>query len=196
MKRTSIFAVLVMIIGTAAMAATGPLGENSRFKVLAKSDVKYELIYESDKAGDVKVYIYDMKGRNVSSTTVRNVAKFKRVFDFRNLDAGKYKVVVKNYEGIANEEIAHLVKKPKLQAFATVLPGEAAVKVHLGDYNAEKPVYVNIYDQNGKNIHRDKFERTGSFSRIYDLHRTDSQTVTVSIQNDKESKSFTHTIKQ
>ncbi len=195
MKKITAFVVLLTVISTATFASLGPLGENSKFTVLSKSDVKYELVYVSDVPGDVIVTIYDQEDRNIVSNTVKEATKFRRTYDFANMAPGNYRVVVKNKEGIGNEEIAHLVKKAKLQTFSTKIPDAQAVKVHVGDFNNKVPVHIKIYDTNNRIVHKEAIENIQSFSKVFDLSKLGLDDVLVTVENDGEMKQFSLALK-
>ena len=190
MKKISTLALALIVIVSASFATTNPLGENSKIKIIAKSDVKYELVYVSDHASDVKVDIYNERGVKVSTRLVKDATKFKRTYDFSKLEAGTYKVVVKNTDGVAKEEISHLVKKVRLQSFVTNLPDQKAIKLHVGDFNPDQPVSVRVYDENQNMIYKDKIKNSSSFSRVYKLPKLNSKSVQVVIENDGDVAEF------
>lgn len=194
MKKLTALAVLLTVIGTATFATSGPLGENSTFKIIAKTETKYELVYISSEQSDVKVTIFNAEGRNVSSSTVKDVDKFRRTFDLRKLEAGKYSVVVKNSKGTAREEINHLMKKTKLQTFVAKIPDSKSLKLHVGDFNHEEPVYVKIYNSKNRVVHNDKITNAKSFSKVYNMKKAKSGEFRVLIENDGDYKSFIHKI--
>ena len=179
MKKNLIVALLILGISGASFASTITLGENSTFTIITKSDVKYELVYISEEPGDVRVNIYNESGLNVSTRLVKDVTKFKRTYDFSKLEPGTYKVVVKNADGVAKEEINHLVKKTRLKSFVTNLPAEQAIKVHVGDFNTDQPVSVRIYDEQNNIIFKDKIRNSHGFSRVYKLPNLSSEVVQV-----------------
>jgi hypothetical protein len=195
MKKITALVVLLTVISTATFASLGPLGENSKFTVFSKSDVKYELVYVSDVPSDVIVTIYDEENRNIVSNTVKEATKFRRTYDFANMAPGKYRVVVKNKEGIGNEEIAHLVKTAKLQTFTTRIPDSKSVKVHVGDFNINAPVYIKIFDTNDRIVYKNAIENNQSFSQVFDLSKLDLDDVLVTIENDGEIKEFSLAMK-
>lgn len=196
MRKLTLLAVLITVFSAVGFAkATPEDGETSKFKIVAKSDVKFDLIYVAEEAGDVYVTIYDAKGNKVSSKTVTDAKSFKRTYDFSKLRPGKYKVVVKNADGTSNEVINYKIKKAILQTFVTKIPDSKSVKVHVGAFNAERPVTVNIYDQNNKLIHTEEIKNKSSFSKVYDLSGTAAKAVNVRVLNDGETKSFAYALK-
>jgi uncharacterized protein YxeA len=195
MKKISILALLALAISGASFASTIPLGENSTFTIINKSDVKYELVYIAEEPSDVRVSIYNESGQNVSTRLVKDVAKFKRTYDFSKLEPGTYKVVVKNDDGVAREEINHLVKEARLKSFVTNLPTEKALKVHVGDFNPDQPVSIRIYDEQNNIIFRDKIRNSHGFSRVYKMPNLNSEVVQVTIENNGEIVQFDRKLK-
>ena len=196
MKKLTLLAVLLTVISAVGFAkATPEDGETSKFKIVAKSDVKFDFIYVADEAGEVCVTIYDAEGNKVSNKTIKDAKSFRRTYDFSKLTPGKYKVVVKNADGTSNEVINYKVKKALLQTFVTKIPDSKSVKVHVGAFNHERPVTVIIYNQNNKLIHTEKIKKKNSFSKVYDLSGTDAKSVNVRVFNDGESKSFSYALK-
>ena len=196
MKKLTALVVLLTLVGTASFASSGPLGENSKFTVIEKADTKFELIYVSSEEGDVRVSILDETGRNIESNTVKHATKFRRTFDFSKLEPGKYSIVVKNAEGTSREEVTYLPAKNmvKLQTFVAKIPDSKSVKVHVGDFNKDEPVYVRIYNEKDKVIHKDEIIHSTSFSKVYNLKKAKSGEFRVLIENDGEMKSFVYKI--
>lgn len=194
MKKLTALVVLLTVIGTTSFASSGPLGENSTFKVVNKADAKYELVYISSDESDVRVTIFDEEGRNIETNTIKDVAKFRRTFDFSQMEHGKYSIVVKNDKGTGREEIAYFEKQMKLKSFVAKIPESRSLKLHVGDFNMDKPVYVKIFDQDKRIIHRDVINKAAAFSRIYRIDKAEAGEVTVEIENDDEFKSFTYPV--
>lgn len=195
MKKLTLLAVLLTVFSAVGFAkATPEDGETSKFKIIAKSDVKFDFIYVAEEAGEVCVTIYNAKGNQVSSKTVKDSKSFRRTYDFSKLTPGKYKVVVRNADGMSNEVINYKVKKAVLQTFVTKIPDSNSVKVHVGAFNPEKPVTVNIYNQDNRLIHTEEIKNKGSFSKVYDLSKADAKSVNVRVVNDGEIKSFSYAL--
>lgn len=192
MKKLTILAVLLMVFSAASFAEETKISETTKFQMTAKSDVKYELVYVSDKSGNVLVTIFDESGRKLSSQTVKNAKNFKRTYDFSKLKPGKYKIVVRNESGSANQQIIHQIKKARLKTFVSKIPNSKSLKLHVGDFDPSSPVLVRIYDQYSKLIYSEEINNEQSFSRVYKLTSTQLNYVSVSIENNGETKSFTH----
>jgi hypothetical protein len=196
MKKITSLVVLLIVIGTTAFASSGPLGENSTFKIIPKTDKKFELVYVSSEVSDVRIYIIDQDGSTVETNIVKDATKFRRTFDFNQMGPGKYSVIVKNTEGTAREEIYHPPYKTKLQTFVAKVPNSKSLKLHVGDFNNEEPVHVKIYNEKNEVIHKDKITNEKAFSKIYNLQKATPGQYFVSIANDGQVKSFFHEIKE
>lgn len=196
MKKLTILAVLLMVFSAASFAEETKISETTKFQVTAKSDVKYELLYTSDKSSDVLVTIYDESGRKLNTRTVRNAKNFKRTYDFSQLKPGKYKIVVRNESGSANQEIIHQIKEARLKTFVSKIPNSKSLKLHVGDFDPSAPVRVRIYDRYNKLIHSEEINNAQSFSRVYNLAATQLDFVSITIENNGETKMFTHDLEE
>jgi len=198
MKKLTFLAALLIVFSAASFAEANTVEKPTvkpKFKMVAKSDVKFDLYYASDESSEVSVTIYDAQGRRVSSKTIDKVKNFKRTYDFSKLKPGKYKIVVKNESGSSNQEITYQIKEAVLKTFVSKLPDNQSLKVHIGAFDTSKPVLVKIYNQDYKLIHSDEIENAGSFSRVYDLNNIHSQTVSILIENNGETQTFTHSFR-
>ena len=164
--------------------------------MVAKTDVKYDLYYASENSGEVCVSIYSMSGKKISSQTLKKVKNFKRTYDFSKLKPGQYKIVVRNEEGSANQQISHLIKEARLKTFVTKMPDNNALKLHVGDFTEDQPVTVKIYNENYKLIHSEEIKNAQSFSRVYDLSSLRLKSASILVENGGEKKTFTHTFRQ
>lgn len=196
MKKLTILAVLLMVFSAASFAEETKISETTKFQVTAKSDAKYELLYTSDKSSDVLVTIFDESGRKLNTRTVRNAKNFKRTYDFSQLKPGKYKIVVRNESGSANQEIIHQIKEARLKTFVSKIPNSKSLKLHVGDFDPSAPVRVRIYDRYNKLIHSEEINNAQSFSRVYNLGATQLDFVSISIENNGETKMFTHDLEE
>ena len=198
MKKLTFLAALLIVISAASFASERVLsdeaGANPKFKMIAKSDAKFDLYYASETTGAVTVSIYNENGSKVSQKTINKVKKFKRTYDFSKLTPGKYEVVVRNEDGSANQQITYVVEQKKLQTFVSKLP-DGKLKLHVGAFDKTEPVLVKVYNSKNKLIHSEKIENTESFSRVYNLDGLNLNAVSVLIQNGEEREIFTHTFK-
>jgi len=199
MKKLTFLAVLLIVISAASFAGERNLGEEPgakpKFKMVAKADMKFDLYYASETTGAVSVAIFDESGRKVSYKTIKKVKNFKRTYDFSKLAPGKYKVIVKNAEGSANQHITYLAKQKILQSFVSKLPDGHSLKLHVGAFDANVPVVVKIYNKNNKLIHSEKIEKTQSFSRVYNLDGLKLNSVIILIENGGDRELFTHSLR-
>lgn len=196
MKKLTFLAVLLIVFSAASFAGETKISETTKFQMVAKSDVKYELLYTSEKSGDVRITIYDESGRKLNTQFVKKAKNFKRTYDFSQLKPGKYKIVVRNESGSANQEIIHQLKETRLKTFVSKIPNSKSLKLHVGDFDPSAPVRVRIYDQFNKLIHSEEINNTQSFSRVYNLGATQLNFVSVSIENNGETKTFTHELEE
>lgn len=187
--------VLLTVISATTFAEGRKIGESSEFQMVAKSEFKFDLSYASEISSDVSVTIFNELGEKISSKTVKSTKKFKRTYDFSKLKAGKYKIVVRNEDGVAKQVVSYGYKTTKLNSFVSKMPKSKAIKLMVGDFNSDQEVRVKIYDQNNKLIHSEKIKNKRSFSRIYNLNNTKASAVSVLIENDGDLQSFAHNLR-
>ena len=76
------------------------------------------------------------------------------------------------------------------------IPNSSSLKLHVGDFDATSPVMVKIYDQYNKLIHKEEINNAKGFSRVYNLGKTGVDYVNVRIENNGETKTFSHSLEQ
>ena len=158
MKKITLVALLLTVISVASFAVEVPISETSKFKMIAKSDVKYDLYYAANQEGFVRVCIFDADGNKLNTCFVKRTKSFKRTYDFSKLSPGEYTVIVSNEDGQATQVIRHKIKEKILQTFVSRLPDSKAVKLHVGGFNTEEPVLVRIYNEDNQLLHREKID--------------------------------------
>ena len=135
------------------------------------------------------MWVNSENGLNLYNRKTKN---FKRTYDFSNLKPGKYKIVVRNESGSANQQIIHKVKEAMLKTFVSKIPNSKSLKLHVGAFDPSSPVRVRIYDQYNKLIYSEEINNEQSFSRVYKLPQTQLNYVNVVIENNGETKTFSH----
>jgi uncharacterized GH25 family protein len=187
MKKSILLAALFLLVSVATFAGDNELGETSKFKVVAKSAVKYDLYYVSESDDPVTISIYDIKGNLISTDRVKNHRSFKRTYNFKELASGSYKIVVNNTEGKASQTVFHNPQQTNLQLILSQIPATKSFKLHVGAFDTTKPVKVKVYDGNNKLLFVDEINQSESFSKIYNLREIDADIIRFTVANNKES---------
>lgn len=147
--------------------------KSSRVEVVATAkESVYQVTYDSEVAGTVKVNIYDAQNSLLYSDFVRNAKTFHKSYDFNGLSAGEYRIEVINNEGKTQQTIQYkLVDKTQLNAVISTVDatGKYTLKVQRKQV---APVIVNIYDKNDVLIYQDEINVDSDFSRIYDFSKS------------------------
>ena len=189
MKKSILMAALFLLVSVGTFAEDKELGETSSFKIVPKSDVKYDLYYVSESDAPVNISIYDDHGNLISSDKVKNHRSFKKTYNFSELACGNYNVVVDNEEGKASQNVFHNPQQTNMQLILSQIPDTKSFKLHVGAFDNSKPVKVKVYNTDNELLFVDEINQTDSFSKIYNLKDIDADMVRFTVVNSKESVS-------
>lgn len=182
-------AALFVCVSAASFALDTELGKTSSFKIVPKSDQKYDLYYVSESNEAVNISIYDAEGELIAQDRVKNHMAFKRTYNFKELESGNYKVVVRNEEGKGSQHVFHHPKSTNIQMILSQIPDSKKFKLHMGQFDNSKSVKVKVYNSSNKLLFVDQVNSADSFSKVYDLKNFDDTQVRFTIVNGNESVS-------
>lgn len=180
-------AALFVTMSAASFALDTELGKTSSFKIVPKSDQKYDLYYVSESNEAVYVSIYDAQGELVSQDRIKDYMSFKRTYNFRNLASGNYTVVVRNEEGKGSQKVFHHPESTNMKMILSQIPDSKKFKLHMGQFDTSTPVKVKVYNSNNQLIFVDQVNSAEGFSKVYDLQKFKDSEVRFTIVNGTES---------
>ncbi len=200
MKKPIIMAVLLTVISTVSFAFTSKgiteLGNTSKFQVVENTDSRYDLYYVSENIDNVVVRILNKDGKLINTDKLEAVKAFKRTYNLKGLPQGNYIIEVKNGEGKASQAIFHNPAiKSNLHTIVGQLPSVNKFKVIVGPSIKNDNVQVRILDENGHELLEELISAKEGFSKVYDLSKVKSSTVTFKLSNGKEYASYTRNLK-
>ena len=105
-KFLSILTLAVAVSGTAMATEDKPKNSPVGMAVV-KSETGFKLFYKGNKVCDVTVKIYDQKGVEVFSETLKNLDNFMRPYNLNTLTEGEYTVELSNSEGKSTEKVTY-----------------------------------------------------------------------------------------
>lgn len=191
MKRTGFIIALLVAAFSITTFATNvvetKVGKSTKFNVLAKkSPEKFHLVYVSEKVSNIKVRILDAEGNLISVDNIKSRKSFSKIYNFKNLDPGKYTIEVENFEGSASQTINYNPYRQSLNMFVT-LQEEYKFKVTVAGFDKKHPVIVKIYDEEGRVVSEEKINAERNFTRIYNLSKIKGRSFTFSASSGSES---------
>ncbi len=136
----------------------------------AKANV-FNIRYQGTEVGNVRVSIFSEKNYEIFSEVFFNVSTFVRPYNFSELNAGEYTVIVTDKYGKQVEKINY----SQNQVSSSVTVSEVANKENKYllnvTNNGTENIYVRILAEDGTTLHEQSVEVTGNFSLIYDLNK-------------------------
>lgn len=150
-------------------------GAKVEMSIESGEDAVYRLVYQSASEGIVNVSIYNERGTLLLTDRIRNVTRFSRPYNFRELPSGVYTIQITDASGTTTKTVqhgeasfptAHQELKVNINALAESTRYELSV---LGDRS--ESVTVTIYDDRNNPIFSEQINEQGSFRKVYDLSK-------------------------
>ena len=174
-------AVLAILAGTVLSASAREGASGKVVKVTPETGQRFKLTYLNEGKCNVVVKILNETGTEVFSERIQTGKSFVKPYNFEGMDKGDYTFKVIDAEGAVSKMI-------KLSPSVETGPVSARVdKVDGGKFQVtvlgvkSSPVYVNIYDHKGARIFGDYIDRSGSFSKTYDLSKLGTKGVSFEV---------------
>jgi hypothetical protein len=188
MKTNSIFvaALLVLVVSASAFAiepgdkyglAAYPMSKSSTYKV----------VYESEKAGKLKLNIYDENKNRIFSHTVEGRG-FIQPLNFEALEPGVYTVEIVNGKLRETVTINHAPRiEPSSYVHITKLlneEGKFLVSVAKARATEEESISLQIF-QDDELIYNERNKLEGDFAKVYAVKPGGNVTIAVTDKNGK-----------
>lgn len=155
MKTNYVVLALLMVIGSVINVNGLDKPKAPANMAVLKAGSTFKLYYKNVKSGNVKVTIYDSKGKEVFEESFTDVENFVRPYNFSALKEGEYTITLENEEGkqsttinYSNEKIASLVKM-KNNRFVVAVPNKSSNEITVSIFDAAKKlVYTSTHNTN------------------------------------------------
>src|SRR5690606_21573562 len=188
MKTNSIFVAALLVLGVSASAFANKPGDKYGLAAIPLRDnTTYKVVYESEKAGKIKLNIYDQNRTRIFTHTIEGRG-FIQPLNFKGLDAGVYTVEIVNGKSRETVTINHF---PKVEPSAFVHisklvneDGKFLVSVAKGNDTEDESISLQIY-QDDKLIYRERNTLADDFARIYAVKPSGKVTIAVTDKNGK-----------
>jgi hypothetical protein len=132
----------------------------------------YNVFYKTALSGKVKISILNNHNEVVFTEVLTNVASFKRPYNFSELIAGEYTIVVENKNGRFEEKVNHL-QNPVKTFLKVGKISDTRYSVNVSSTGTEA-VTLRIYDNVSGLIHEDSITVVGGYGLIYNLSQVKS----------------------
>ena len=169
LSRFTTFAILVTALSTNAFAIDAP-----SMKVIPATAGNIFTLHYQTPSGIVKVSILDRNSNVVFSEFINETSSFTRPYNFSQLAAGEYKIVVSDKSGRQEQVVKYgiAVKKSYIKV-SEVNKEESRFALNIGTATEER-VTVRIYDNAKGLIHEQEVEVNGNYGLIYNLSKVRS----------------------
>jgi hypothetical protein len=145
----------------------------SSLEITPSSNAVYNVYYKGTAATSVKVTIFNSKNRVVFTETIYS-AGFRRPYNFRELPAGQYKVVVSGKDGEQVQTIDHKVvaaSSTKSLIRVTSLSGNDDRYLVTIANSSSQNVWIRIYNNGQGLVHEEKITVDGSAAQVFNLSK-------------------------
>lgn len=129
----------------------------------------FHVFYKGAEAGKVKVSIINSDNKVVFTEMFYNVSSFRRPYNFSQLPAGTYTIVLEDKNGQQVQTINHEVKKNVSYIKITEVTSAANKYVLQINSTGKESVFVRIFDNNSSLLHEQKIEVNGNYGLVYNL---------------------------
>lgn len=160
MKTISTIISLVLI--SVASFATNITVKNNKETV-------FSIQYKNVEKGNVKVSILNSKNEIIFSEEFRNTSSFTRPYNFSQLTEGEYTIVIEDKNGKQMEKVNYHLNKVVSYVHVSPVPNkENKYWMNIAN-NGTEVVAVRIFGNDGKQLHEQSVEVTGTLSMVFDL---------------------------
>jgi hypothetical protein len=168
-KFLSILTLAVAVSGT-AMATEDKPKSSPVGMALVKSETGFKLFYKGNKRGDVTVKIFDQKGVQVFSETLKDLNNFMRPYNLNTLTEGEYTVELSNTEGKSHEKITYTKEKTGRLMNLVRVKNSDRYLLRVPNKGSEV-LNIKVYDAFDKLVYESAENISGDFAKLYNLGR-------------------------
>lgn len=170
MKKIAALVLAAIVIGQLNANASNvdpktPLGMS-----VVKAGNICKLFYRGEQAGDVRVYIYNERGRIVFSELIRKTDNFMRPYNFSTLPEGDYTIVLNDGQTKRIEKVHHL--RPVSSRVVNVIRINKDENRYLlaVPNHGHDVLTIRIFDEHRSLLFEGKERVDGDFAKVYNLN--------------------------
>lgn len=170
MKTISTFFTLLLVSITSFAIPTISVKQANKTSV-------FNIQYKNTEKGTVRVSILNQSNESIFTETLYNVASFVRPYNFSKLAQGVYTIVIEDKNGKQEEKIKYELNKLVSYVRVSQVPNkENKYWLNVAN-NGTETLTVYIYSKEGKRLHEQTVEVTGTLSMVFDLNKVKEQSV-------------------
>jgi hypothetical protein len=170
-----ILAVVFALIAMGHVHANGnEPGSPNGISVLKHGDV-VKLYYRGEKVGKVRVTIYNEKGREVFTETLRNTEEFMRPYNFSFLPDGSYTIELNDSQGKQMKKVIHSVSGGKRVAHLSHVSKANNKYLLVVPNEGRDAITVKIFDERNRLLYQGRKVIDGDFAKVYNLNQIEGE---------------------
>ena len=171
MKNTLSILVLLVAIGSAALAMPAENPAPASGVGIMKKGKTFHVFYKAAKLSDVKIFIRNERNDLVFTETIRKTDGFVRPYNFTQLEDGEYTVEVIDCTHRQVQKITHGMKpSDKLAHVVRVSPTENKFLLTLPN-KVHNIISVKIYGDKHQLVYEELLEITDDLAKLYNLNQ-------------------------
>ncbi len=171
MKKTLSILVLLVAIGSAALAMPAENPAPASGVGIMKKGKTFHMFYKAAKLSDVKIFIRNERNDLVFTETIRKTDGFVRPYNFTQLEDGEYTVEVIDCTHRQVQKITHGMKpSDKLAHVVRVSPTENKFLLTLPN-KVHNIISVKIYGDKHQLVYEELLEITDDLAKLYNLNQ-------------------------
>ena len=171
MKKTLSILVLLVAIGSAALAMPAENPAPASGVGIMKKGKTFHVFYKAAKLSDVKIFIRNERNDLVFTETIRKTDGFVRPYNFTQLEDGEYTVEVIDCTYRQVQKITHGMKpSDKLAHVVRVSPTENKFLLTLPN-KVHNIISVKIYGDKHQLVYEELLEITDDLAKLYNLNQ-------------------------
>lgn len=177
MEKVKIFILALLVTAGTQVFANNDI--EPEIEILSTAPNSFKLVYKSADATLVKINIYNEKHTRIFSDKVSNPGSFSKLYNFKNLNSGKYTFEIIANGQSAKEDVYYTLPKKasnKMKAFVDQLDNNKKFKLMVMGNDME-PVTVKIYDTDNKLLHQKSYTSEKSIGEVYNLKNINANQV-------------------
>ena len=179
MKTKLILATLLTVMSVAVFA-------KGNTEVVYDSTSVFKVFYTGKAPANVKISIFNAKGKKIFSETIKSKEGFVRPYNMNDMAEGTYKFEINDGNGVEVYEFDYSLPKVANNVNMKVQKMNENKFFLMLSTTEKTTVEIKIVNDEGTEVYKTTEELTSQFSQIFNLNAVDSKEYTFSIYADNK----------